>query len=47
MFLAKDAVFVLDDFKPGGSRGEIDSWHSKADRVFRAYVFASLAWHPK
>lgn len=36
MFLAKDAVFVLDDFKPGGSRGEVDSWHSKADRVFRS-----------
>jgi hypothetical protein len=41
MFLVKDAVFVLDDFKPGGSRGEIDAWHSKADRVFRAQGNAS------
>jgi hypothetical protein len=36
MFLVKDALFVLDDFKPGGGRSELDSWHSKADRVFRS-----------
>src|SRR5205823_4468651 len=35
-FLAKDALLVLDDFKPGGSKGEIDAWHAKADRVLRA-----------
>jgi hypothetical protein len=35
-FLVKDAVLVLDDFKPGGSKGEIDAWHAKADRVLRA-----------
>jgi hypothetical protein len=35
-FLAKDALLVIDDFKPGGSRSEIDGWHAKADRVLRA-----------
>ena len=35
-FLAKDALLVIDDFKPGGSKGEIDAWHAKADRVLRA-----------
>jgi hypothetical protein len=35
-FLAKDALFVIDDFKPGGSRAEVDAWHAKADRVFRS-----------
>jgi Domain of unknown function (DUF3854)/Domain of unknown function (DUF927) len=40
-FLAKDALLVLDDFKPGGSKGEIDQWHSKADRVLRAQGNAS------
>jgi hypothetical protein len=34
MFLAADALYVLDDFKPRGSRAEIDTWHAKADRVF-------------
>jgi hypothetical protein len=36
MFFVKDALLVLDDFKPGGGRSEMDSWHAKADRVFRA-----------
>jgi hypothetical protein len=35
-FLAKDALLVIDDFKPGGSRSEIDQLHAKADRVLRA-----------
>jgi hypothetical protein len=35
-FLAKDVPLTIDDFKPGGSKHEIDQWHSKADRVFRA-----------
>jgi hypothetical protein len=35
-FLAKDALVVVDDFKPGGSRHEIDQWHAKADRLFRS-----------
>jgi hypothetical protein len=33
-FLAADSLYVLDDFKPRGSRAEIDAWHAKADRVF-------------
>jgi hypothetical protein len=36
LFLAKDALFVLDDFKPGGSRSAVDDWHARADRVFRS-----------
>jgi hypothetical protein len=35
-FLAKDAVLVIDDFKPGGGRYETDQLHGKADRVLRA-----------
>jgi hypothetical protein len=35
-FLAKDALLVLDDFKPGGGKSEIDQLHAKADRVLRA-----------
>jgi hypothetical protein len=35
-FLAKDALLVIDDFKPQGSKGEQDQWHAKADRVLRA-----------
>ena len=30
---AKDALFVPDDFKPRGGRGEIDAMHAKADRL--------------
>jgi hypothetical protein len=40
-FLAKDALLVIDDFRPGGSRSEIDSWHAKAERVLRAQGNAS------
>jgi hypothetical protein len=35
-FLAKDALFVIDDFKPGGGKAEIDEVHRKAERVLRA-----------
>jgi hypothetical protein len=35
-FLAKDCVLVIDDFKPGGSKYDVDRHHEKADRVFRA-----------
>jgi hypothetical protein len=35
-FLTKDALLLIDDFKPGGSKGEIDQLHAKADRVLRA-----------
>jgi hypothetical protein len=35
-FLAKDAILVVDDFKPGGSKSETDRLHSLADRVLRA-----------
>jgi hypothetical protein len=35
-FLAKDALLVIDDFKPGGGRYETDQLHVKADRVLRA-----------
>jgi Domain of unknown function (DUF927) len=35
-FLAKDAPLVIDDFKPGGSKADIDHLHQLADRVFRA-----------
>ena len=40
-FLAKDALLVIDDFKPGGSRSEVDAWHAKAERVLRAQGNAS------
>jgi hypothetical protein len=32
---AKDAVHVIDDFKPHGSKGEIDGYHAKADKIIR------------
>jgi hypothetical protein len=32
---AKDAVWIVDDFKPHGSKGEIDSLHAKADKLIR------------
>jgi hypothetical protein len=35
-FLARDALLVVDDFKPGGSKSEIDRLHALADRVLRA-----------
>ncbi len=35
-FLTKDAILVIDDFKPGGSKWDVRELHQKADRVFRA-----------
>jgi hypothetical protein len=40
-FLAKDALLVIDDFKPGGSRSEVDQLHVKAERVLRAQANSS------
>jgi hypothetical protein len=34
-FLAKDALFVIDDFKPTGNRYAVDKLHSDADRILR------------
>jgi hypothetical protein len=34
--LAKDALVTIDDFKPGGSKADIDRLHAQADRVLRA-----------
>jgi hypothetical protein len=35
-FLAKDTPLVIDDFKPGGAKADIDRLHQLADRVLRA-----------
>jgi hypothetical protein len=35
-FAAKDVLVVIDDFKPGGSTYDVQSYHRKADRLFRA-----------
>ena len=35
-FLAKDAILVIDDFAPVGTRYDIQRLHKKADRVIRA-----------
>jgi hypothetical protein len=35
LFQAKDALLVVDDFKPKGSKADQDRLHAKADRVFR------------
>jgi hypothetical protein len=35
-FCAKDIVLVIDDFKPQGSTYDVQSYHRKADRLFRA-----------
>ena len=35
-FHAKDALFVIDDFAPQGSSGDVARYHMAADRVFRA-----------
>jgi hypothetical protein len=35
-FLAKDALLVVDDFKPAGNRYESDGMHGKAERLLRA-----------
>ena len=34
-FLVKDAVFVVDDFKPKGNKWDIADLHKKADRLLR------------
>jgi hypothetical protein len=35
-FAAKDVLVVVDDFKPGGTSYDVQSYHRKADRLFRA-----------
>jgi hypothetical protein len=35
-FGAKDALLVIDEFKPGEGRSDADQLHAKADRVLRA-----------
>ncbi|MEK7220973.1 MAG: toprim domain-containing protein, partial [candidate division NC10 bacterium] len=35
-FLAKDAIFVVDDFAPGGTTSDVQRLHREADRVLRA-----------
>lgn len=35
-FLTKDAVLVVDDFKPGGSSHDVQRLHQAADRLIRA-----------
>jgi hypothetical protein len=32
---AKDAIFVIDDFKPVGGKRGVDKLHAKADRIIR------------
>ena len=34
-FLAKDAILTIDDFAPTGTTREVQSMHSKADRILR------------
>ncbi len=36
LFLAKDAIAVIDDFAPSGSLNEVNRFHRDADRLFRA-----------
>jgi hypothetical protein len=35
-FAAKDALLVVDDFKPHGSQQDVSRMHKEADRLFRA-----------
>jgi hypothetical protein len=35
-FYTKDALFVVDDFAPTGSQGDVQRFHRDADRVLRA-----------
>ncbi len=35
LFQAKDAIVVVDDFKPKGGKSDQDRLHAKADRIFR------------
>ncbi len=37
-FLAKDTLFVIDDFKPVGTRYDVDRLHAFADRLIRSAV---------
>lgn len=34
-FAAKDALFVIDDFAPGGTQSDVARLNQKADRIFR------------
>jgi hypothetical protein len=34
-YAAKDALFVVDDFKPRGTSNDVQKLHAKADRLFR------------
>ncbi|BBL73009.1 cell wall-binding protein [Methylomagnum ishizawai] len=34
-YSAKDALFLVDDFKPIGGANEVNKLHAKADRIFR------------
>jgi hypothetical protein len=35
-FAANDALFVVDDFAPSGSTGDVQRYHKEADRLLRA-----------
>ena len=35
-FLAKDALLVIDDFAPAGTRSDLSRFHKDADRILRA-----------
>lgn len=35
-FVVKDALLTIDDFAPHGSPLDVQRWHQKADRIFRA-----------
>jgi hypothetical protein len=35
LFLAKDVLCTIDDFKPLGTQQDVQKWHAKADNVFR------------
>ena len=46
-FIAKDAVLVIDDFKPGASAGERQRLHQEADRLLRAAANGAGRGHLK
>lgn len=35
LFLAKDVLCTIDDFKPHGTQQDVQKWHAKADNIFR------------
>jgi len=35
LFLAKDVLCTIDDFKPLGTQQDVQKWHAKADNIFR------------